>query len=414
MSPTSKILLPIVVVAIGVAAAVIMVKTAPKTERGSPPQLAPVVDLVIAEPRDLPARVMATGTVIPAREVTISPEVSGRVLHVSEKLRRGERLRKGDVMVRLDARDYQLAVRMEASRVQQAELELSLERERGAIARREWEMLASDSAGSGELARREPHLQTAEQGLESARSGLERAELALERTTIRAPFDSLVREEAVEIGQVVAPGSRIATLLGSETFWVDVSVPVDHLTVLEVPGFGAETGSQALVTHDLGAGASVVRDGRVIGLAADLDPQTRTARVLVAVDDPLATPDGGLPLMPGAFVEVTLHGRTLPGAFQIPRTALVDGSAVWLADEENTLVRRTVGVAWSEADSAIVTSGLEPGDRVITTRMSLPIPGMKVRPPGSAPPEPAGEAGKAGKGKERKGKAAAPETGAKR
>jgi RND family efflux transporter MFP subunit len=409
MSTTTKILFPLAIVAVGVLVAVIMVKTAPKTERGAPPQLAPVVDLVEAEPRDLPARVSATGTVVPAREVTISPEVSGRVVHVSDALRRGERLRRGDVMVRLDARDYELGVRMEASRVQQAELELSLEQERGAIARREWEMLASDDAGSGELARREPHLQTAEQALESARSGLERAKLALERTTIRAPFASLVREEAVEVGQVVAPGSRIATLLGSETFWVDVSVPVDHLAVLEVPGFGAEVGSSARVTHDLGGTASVVREGRVIGLAAELDPQTRTARVLVAIDDPLGSLEGGLPLMPGAFVDVTFQGRTLEGAFAVPRTALVDGSAVWLADDEDSLVRRSVEVAWTEADTAIVTSGLEAGDRVVTTRMALPIPGMKVRPPGSEPPPaegaPPGVAGK-GEGK--------PKTGAKR
>jgi RND family efflux transporter MFP subunit len=414
MSRTAKIVLPIAVVLVGVAAAAIMIKTANKTERGVPPQLAPVVDLVDAEPQDLPARVNATGTVVPAREVTISPEVSGRVVYVSDKLRRGERLRKGDVMVRLDARDYELGVRMEASRVQQAELELSLEQERGAIARREWEMLASDSAGSGELARREPHLQTAEQGLESARSGLERAKLALERTTIRAPFASLVREEAVEIGQVVAPGSRIATLLGSETFWVDVSVPVDHLAVLDVPGFGSEIGSEALVTHDLGAGSDVVRQGHVIGLAAELDPQTRTARVLVAIDDPLGSPEGGLPLMPGAFVDVTFQGRTLEGAFAVPRTALVDGSAVWLANAEDSLVRRTVEVAWTEADIAIVTSGLEPGDRVITTRMSLPISGMKVRPPGSESPEVDGAPpGVAGKGKGTKGKGK-PDTGAKR
>ena len=412
MSRITKILVPLAVVAVGVVAAVVMVKTAPKTERGMPPHLAPVVDLQIAEPRDLPARISATGTVVPAREVTISPEVTGRVIHVSDKLRRGQRLNKGDVMVRLDARDYELGVRMEASRVQQAEMELSLERERGSIARREWEMLASDSAGSGELARREPHLQTAVQGLESAQSGLERAKLALERTTIRAPFASLVRDEAVEVGQVVAPGSRIATLLGSETFWVDVSLPVDHLAVLDVPGFGAELGSEALVRHDLGGGSDVVRQGRVIGLASELDPQTRTARLLVAIDDPLGDPEGGLPLMPGAFVDVTFQGRTLGGAYAVPRTALVDGSAVWLADAEDSLVRRSVEVAWTEADTAIVTSGLEPGDRIITTRMALPISGMKVRPPGSEAPAAPATAGGAGK---RKGKGKGkPDTGAKR
>ncbi len=410
MSRTAKIVLPIAIVLVGVAAAAVMIKTAPKTERGAPPQLAPVVDLLVAEPRALPARVTATGNVVPAREVTISPEVSGRVVHVSRKLRRGERLSRGDVMLRLDARDYELAVRMETSRVQQAELELALEQERGAIARREWEMLADESSGSGELARREPHLQTAEQSLESARSGLARAELALERTTIRAPFDSLVRSENVEVGQVVAPGGPIATLLGSETFWVDVSLPVDHLAVLDVPGFGAEAGSPAVVEHDLGSGDRVVREGEVIGLSAELDPQTRTARVLVAVEDPLTAPDGGLPLMPGAFVEVTLRGRTLTDAYQLPRTALVDGDTVWLADAEDSLVRRTVEVSWTEADTAIVTAGLEPGDRVVTTRMSLPIAGMKVRVPGSEEPGPGGAppgvAGEGGKGE--------PAAGAKR
>ncbi len=378
-----RIALPFAIVAFGLMAAVLLVKTRSKAERSQAPPRAPVVDVLEAAPGDLVATVEATGVVVPSREVAIAAEVGGRVVRVSDALVRGGRFAPGDVLFSVDARDYELAVRQEASRVQQAELELALERERGAVAARELDMLgagSSDAPGAGALARREPHLATAERALEAARSALERAELNLSRTTVRAPFAAVVRSETVEVGQVVQPGMAVATLLGSELFWVDISVPVDRLRVLDVPGLGgADAGSAAVVTQDLGGNGGLARTGRVVGLAADLDPRTRTARVLVGVDAPLDPPEGGLPLLPGAFVEVAVSGRTLPGAIAVPRTALVDGDAVWAVGAGDALVRRAVEVGWEQADTVVVVGGLDAGDRVVTTKMSLPIEGMKVR-----------------------------------
>jgi multidrug efflux pump subunit AcrA (membrane-fusion protein) len=100
--------------------------------------------------------------------------------------------------------------------------------------------------------------------------------------------------------------------------------------------------------------------------------------VLVTIDDPLG--DGsGLPLLPGAFVDVDLRGRTLHGVAAVPRTGIREGNVAWVVGDDSRLHRTEVTVGWREEERVFVTGGLQDGDRVVTSPLSLPIDGMAVR-----------------------------------
>jgi RND family efflux transporter MFP subunit len=375
-----RVAIPGLILLIGAACAGALVFLAPSAGRGGKEVPAPLVDVVVVEHTDALARVEASGLVVPAREVSITPEVSGRIIAVSDKLRVGGRFGEGEVMARIDPRDYLLAIEVEKGRVHQAELEYELEIGRGDIARREWELLGNGRpASEAPLALRKPHLETAAQNLEGARSSLKRAELALERTSLRAPFNAIIIDERIDVGQVVGPGGPIITLHGTDRFWVQVSVPVEKLSVLDIPGLNAPDGSLARVTQGTGAPADVARTGQLVGLAGQLEPQTRMAQLLVAVDAPLDEPSGALPLLAGSFVDVTLFGRSLRDTVAIPRTAVTDGDRVWIVTPENTLARRTVEIGWRDATSMYVDSGLVPGERVVTSPLATPLEGLPVR-----------------------------------
>jgi RND family efflux transporter MFP subunit len=377
-----KVVATIGSVIVGVLGAGGLIAAGSAAEKTTPPERVDLVEAMTLDAGRAQAVVKATGTVLADQQVVLSPEVAGRLTWVADGLKPGQRFARGETIARVDSRDYEAAVAAEQSRLRQAELELSLEENRGSVAAKEWELLGSDAGGDGTLARREPHLEVARANVEAARANLKRAELNLSRTSIRAPFNAVVLSENVDVGQVVGSGSQVATLAGTDRVRVEASVPYDRLASLAIPGVGGITdaeASTATVRQPLGDGRAIVREGRVIGMGGQLDPQTRTATVLVSVDAPYDPPDGGLPLLVGAFVDVSLGGRAVDEALVVPRTAVYDGDTVWVVGDDEKLERRTVQTGWSMGDRLQVLSGLEAGDQVVTTPLSAPIAGTRVR-----------------------------------
>lgn len=379
MSTLSKILtrgvLPVGIIALGLGCAGVMFASSGGAESSEPEEVARQVDVIEAVPREVAAVVQATGTVEPSQQVALAPEVAGRVTFVDPRIRPGGRFDEGETLLRLDARDQRAALAAEEARLAQARLELALEEKRQLTAEREWELLGKGDQDSP-LALRKPHLEVARANVRSAEAAVDRAQLNVARTVLRAPFNGVVVNENVDVGQVVSSQAQLVTLVGSDRVRVRISVPVERLSVLEVPGFNAEQGSRARIVQERPRGPAVVHEGQVTGVSGQLDPQTRTATVIVEVPDPGA---GAEPLIPGSFVNVDLIGRPLPGAVPIPRRALASNDTVWVA-EGGKLVGREVTVGWRTADEVYVTDGLSDGDQVVVTPPSVPIEGMPVKP----------------------------------
>jgi len=400
-STIAKAVLPLVFIAAGLGVARGLMSTKKKAVKAPPEARIEAVEYVEVTAGSPTARVDSTGIVEGAKQVSLSALVSGEVVWVSDELDPGGRFRSGDALLKVDPRDYEVAVAQERSRVRQAEVELELEEQRQSTAQREWELLGGGKDPSAApLALRKPQLDVAKQNLESARSGLKRAELNLERTVLRAPFNAMVLSESAEKGQLLAPGANVVTLVGTDRFRVKVSVPVDKLASIAIPGVNSKQGSPVTAVQDLGDGRPILRNGRVSGLAGQLDTSTRTADVFVAIDDPLS--GDGLPMLPGAFVSVTIEGVAVDGAIAVPRAALIAGSELWVLSSDDTLSKRTVTIAWRDGSQAFVTDGLEPGVRVVVTPPSLPVEGARVRPiaQGSVPETPTADSGSTAAGSE--------------
>ena len=401
------------VLGVGIAIAVTLVKTKPEAEKVEREDPGALVEILEVHPSTQAVTVTANGTVVPAQQISVGPEVSGRVSWMSDKLIPGGRLARGEQLVRIDPRDYQLAVEQQVAQVDRAQTELEIERSRKQIAEREWELLAkkqpqagSQAQGSqaqdgsqeqegGSLALRDPQLRTAQAALKAARSGLDRAQLTVAKTAIRAPFNAMVQSKSVDVGQLVGPQMSLATLVGTDAFWVQVSIPVERLSWIQIPGIrGATEGSPARIVQELGKDTSV-RRGKVIRLLGDLDPQGRMARLLVEIDDPLGlagaasaeetgaqqaeATEPGMPLLLGSYVSVEISGEQLKDVVELPRMALHDGDQVYVMTPESTLAVKEISVLWRRPDTVLVGSGLAGGDKVVVSPLSAPVEGMKLR-----------------------------------
>ncbi|PKN56275.1 MAG: hypothetical protein CVU56_16930 [Deltaproteobacteria bacterium HGW-Deltaproteobacteria-14] len=363
-------------------------KTRPQAPQTAPPERVDLVEVTPAREVGEHVTVHAVGRVVASRETMLSPEVTGRVVEVNPKLVVGGLLAAGEVAFRLDAEDYQLAVRQLAAQVTRARVELQQEAGRRAVAEQEWKLLSEDVATTDEgtaLALRRPQLALAKANLAAAQSALAQARLREDKTVITVPFNATVKMETVEEGLLAGPQAQLVALVGTDTFWIDAAVPIDKLSWIDIPGingFAGEHGATVKITQRLGDGHEITRAGRILRLDNRLDQLGVQARVLIEVQDPLlvaADAEPGMPLLLNAFVQLEIEGHPVPGAVEVPRVALRDGGTVWVMNGEERLDVRDVDIVWRDEDAVLVRRGVTVGDHIITSRLPTPVPGMKVR-----------------------------------
>lgn len=342
----------------------------------------------------------AQGSVTAAQQVRVLPEVAGRIVQLSSALAPGGRFAAGETIATIDERDYRVLLTAQQEAVARTLLALRQEQARQAVAEEEWELLES-SIPAGEsnrdLALRIPQIEQAEAAVAAAEGALAKARLDLERCRITAPFNAVVLREQVDLGQLVSPQTEVATIAGTDAYWVQTSLPVEHLKWIEIPDRGGRQGSKAKVIHSAGS-VEIIRQGRIERLLGDVDPAGRMARLLIVIDDPLnlkgKRQGSDLPLLIGSYVTVEIVGRTVEDAIVIPRRALrevhVAGAngareGLWIMDGDDRLATREAEVIWRTEDTVFVSNGFADGERLITGAISTPIDGMKLVAVGQAP-----------------------------
>lgn len=366
-------IISLLIILLGIGSMVALVNAGGTEQRIEPELTALKVEILEVTPAVQQSKIYTSGVVQPSQQINLVPQVSGRIVFVADGLQAGRRFSKGEMIAKIEPADYQLMVRQEKARVEQAKLNLKLEEERQATAQREWELLGNEGA-TPELTSRRPHLELMQVSLDAANAALERAELNLFRTTMYAPFNAIVKQEQLDIGQVVG-GSPVGILQGTDSFFVRASIPISRLPEIDIPE-GTEDGSEVSIHFSPSDRFSLVKQGRISRLEGELDPQARTANVLIEIDDPL---DGDeMPLLLSSYVNVEIIGKTYENATRIPSSSLLDGEYVLIADKDNKLARKNVEVGWNDKKDVVLLSGLEAGDRIVTTSMSYAIYGSPL------------------------------------
>ncbi len=358
-----------------------MMGSVTKAQRSPPPRAARLVEVVTVTPADRPITIEAWGTVQAARRVSLQSRVAGEVQSIGAGFEPGALLEKGELLLRIDPADYELAVRQRRSDLTRARAELRLEQGRRAVAEQEFALLGDEvTADQRGLILREPQLETARAAVASAEAGLAEAELNLKRTVVRTPFNALVLERGVDLGTRVGSGSTLAELADTDTFWVELAVPAASLQWMETPG------ARVRLYHPQVWGPQIYREGQVIRLRGDLDEKGRMARLLVSVPDPLGSGAPDSPrLLLGAFLRGEIEGRALPGVFALDPAWLRDGNTVWVMAPDGRLAVRPVAVVYRGSREVYVADGLAPGERLVTSDLGVPVEGMALRVAGEPP-----------------------------
>jgi multidrug efflux pump subunit AcrA (membrane-fusion protein) len=408
-----------IVAALGIGA--VLINTPPHVPKSPPEATAPVVGLGEMIPEDVEVFIEAYGTVRPARETRVMPEVGGRLISLNKRLEPGGILKKGETLFEIDPTDYRIVVEqakanLEIARHETSRLRARIDMIRGRVEQLEAEIDLSrwntdrlgqlterDSAGQSEsrdastrlesqlaqrktleaeIAEQQSAVEAAGAGAQVAQRRLETAELALSRTVVTVPYDAMVVSEGIEVGQLVSPQSTIATLAATGEFWVEASIPVRRLSDVRFAVDHPDDPSRVTVTMTTG-GESIERHGVALRSLGRLDPLGRMARALVSITDPLGlaeSTDYDIPrVLLGSYVRLSIESGLLQDVYAIPRKALRENDRVWVRDASGLLAIRPITIVWRRHEDVLARNGFEPGDQLITTHLASVIPGMPLR-----------------------------------
>lgn len=372
-----KIVLPIGLLLVGIAGAVLLATSRQPPERKERPVLGPLVEVMTTQVETVDTVVRGTGEVRARTKVEVVPQVAGMVVGLHPDLVPGGRFDAGETLVRIEPRDYELAVERAQAAVARAVVNLEREQAEAAVAREEWDALHPGEDPPSGLVVREPQVRQAEAELAAARADLDVARLNLERTRISLPFAGVIVSESVDLGQYASIGRTLATVYGTDEVEVRVPLPERELAWFDLPSGRGDVGPEAHVIASFG-GVEHIWTGHVVRMEAQVDPGSRMIPVVVSVKNPFDTRKGGRPLLPGSFVEIEILGSALEHIIPVPRHVIHEGNTVWVVEGENLRIRE-VDVLRTDLTTAFIGSGLTGGEPVVVSSLDAVTDGMLVR-----------------------------------
>jgi len=384
---TLHLILTVVVLAAGILYARHLIETAPEAERRPPEKTIPTVDVIEATPQSYTIQLITRGTVTPRTESTLIPQVAGRALAISDNFRAGGFFETGEELLRIDPVDYELALTTAKAELATMRLGLSEEKAQAKQAESDWKKLGMNGKPDA-LVMRKPQLANARASMASAEARVKRAEVDLDRTRILAPYAGRIMEQQVDVGQYVSPGTVLAKIYATD--YVEVRLPLTdrQLAFVDLPESYRGQSSDEInlkeaplvkLTSDLG-GKTYSWEGRIVRTEGSIDTSSRQLFVIAQVNDPYVKDNSGRPpLKIGQFVRAQIIGQELKDVFVLPRSLLSGTDDVLIANQDNKIQRRALEVVWEDAENVVVRSGLNPGDRVISTAMPYATDGAEIK-----------------------------------
>ncbi|MDH3992576.1 MAG: efflux RND transporter periplasmic adaptor subunit [Gammaproteobacteria bacterium] len=374
-----QILYPIVVMVLGLGLAVLIAVNEPEMVPEPYEPLVTTVRVTRVEAAAEYLGITSQGTVQPRSQSELIPEVSGRVVWISHALVGGGAFQQDAVLLRIDDADYRTLVDRGEASLKRAEAEYG-------HAADELERMASlhkrQLASQQQLDNARRAAQVADANLIETRAGLEQANRDLARTELRAPFDGLVRNEQVDVGQFITRGQSIGTIYATDYVEVRLPISADQLGYLGLPvstrGQIPETSRPPVtVSSDFG-NTRLLWEGQLMRLEAEIDERSR---MIYGVTRLRLEENEDSPILPvGMFVQAEIRGRRVENIIRLPRSAMRDNNQVLVVDADNRLHFRQVSLLRLEHDDMLINDGLADGELVCISPLQTVVEGMRVNP----------------------------------
>ncbi|WP_257457005.1 efflux RND transporter periplasmic adaptor subunit [Archangium lipolyticum] len=329
-------------------------------QQASAQEAAVKADTVQVGEAKVPRYLTLTGSLSAFEDSDVAAGAMGKV--VSVHVERGSVVKKGDVLVKLDGRSA-------TASLEEARAQLSLAKSQQQLAdadcARSEKLSKEGSISSADFDRSQAQCRNAAAQVASATARLSMLEISMTDTTIRAPFDGVVSERVVSVGEYVRQDSKVVTLVALDPLRLSLTVPESSAAFIQ---------KDQSVEFTLTAAPNVVHKTKVSFVGAGLRNGTRDLVVEALV------PNKDRALLPGQFAtaKVQLGEQQLP---VVPRSAVLEDGArrKLFVVSDGRLEERFVQVSESSSDSLGVMAGVRVGERVVAVAREDLRDGQKLQ-----------------------------------
>lgn len=385
-----KTLIPVFIIAFGFAIYAIMKALAPEPEKIEVEQKPQLVKVVEIKKEDLRIPIFSQGNVSAISESVLTAQVAGNIIQVSSKFADGGYFAKGDRLLTIDDTDYQVALLEAQARLTIAQANLQEEQARVKQAKDEWRLSGKALSAAPVLAVRLPQLQKAQAELTLAEAVVKSAKIQLSRTVIQAPYNAIIRNTQVDVGQYVSSGNTLATIISVETAKVRLPIKQQDMPFILLPSLQAQVMKDTQVNSVNTSKVELssitnhkidMRTTHLIGSEGVVDNTSRVQFVVAVIDDPynLKGNEQRSALPVGSFVQAEIQGKILSNVTRIPRSAVIGKNTVYLFSHQKTLMIQSIDIIRTDKHYVYTQDSLPENARLITTELSLPIKGMLLR-----------------------------------
>jgi RND family efflux transporter MFP subunit len=261
--------------------------------------------------------ITSTGSVAVRSYVTLTPQVSGKVVATSSALRSGGRFSAGETLVKLEQRDFTLALAQAQADVASAEASLQLSLAEGSAAVSNYRLI-NPVKKAPPLVAKAPQIAQARAQLQSAIARRDVQQTNLERSVFSLPFAGRVVESSADEGQILSIGQSFGRVYALDAVEIVITLAPEKLAKIAP--------AENRVVTIMADGRTF--EGRVDRVAAERDSRSRFSQVFITIDD-------NQWLIPGTFVSATIDGPVVEDTFMLPESALQGGQVFWIVKDGN-------------------------------------------------------------------------------
>lgn len=338
------------------------------------------VNVQILTPIDYQIKIKSTGTTTPITQTVLTSEVGGEVIYRSKKFSEGSSVISGEILAKIDDTDLQLQYKNALLQLASAEVQFAVQQAEAEIAQEAW-----DQVGEGipqELTTKKPQLKQAKAALEVAKAQVQSAEKKLNKTEITAPYTGRIQNINIDLGSTIIPGQPVGSMYTSNEIEVTLSVKDSDLQFLDIPMDGRKLNSDQksiVIIKSLYKGEMQEWAGNLERVDGVIDPMTRMIKLIANFKNNFI--EETKPILPiGLFVEAEINGKQLENIFMIPNSALTPNDELLFLNQDDALEIRKVSVLTKMKNHILVKEGMEAGERVVISKLSIATNGMLVNP----------------------------------
>jgi RND family efflux transporter MFP subunit len=328
---------------------------------------------------DYTTSVETSGIVRAHNEITLTSQVPGRIVKVSQQFEDGAFFNKGEVLVQLEEADFAAAVAGGEAQLAQASAGYAQERARAEQARRNWEDLGYEDEPN-ELVLRLPQLREAEARVEAAKSQLAQAQRSLQRAKVLAPFNGRVRQRLVGISQAVNGGTALGRIFAVDYAEVRLPISGNEMGFLELPEDRDDPPVEVVLSDALDENNETRWAAEIVRTEGALDQSSLDLYAIARIRDPFGRESGMPSLRIGQPVLASMQGRVLEDVIKVPRGAVRQLKRIYIVDKEELTVRgiNVVPIRGNEEYLIIRDESISDGDFLATSPMAYVPNGASV------------------------------------